>query len=210
MLIVGAKGFAKEVLQILHDSNELDNLVFYDDVNKDIGSHLFGTFPIIKTKKEAEKYLSEIDNRFTIGIGNPTLRLKMYEKFIELGGGFKSLISAKANIGSYDVEIGDGVILMDGVNVSNSVSIGKGSMIYYNSNITHDCKIGEFVEIAPSVSVLGRVIVGDFCRIGANATVLPDVILGKHVTVGAGTVVTKNFPDYSVIAGVPAKLINHK
>lgn len=210
MLIVGAKGFAKEVLEICHNNKLLESLVFFDDVTEEKQEKLFGEFEILKTDKSVKTFFNSVENSFAIGIGNPTLRLKMYEKFIELGGGFKSLISAKANIGSYDVEIDDGVILMDGVNVSNSVSIGKGSMIYYNSNITHDCKIGEFVEIAPSVSVLGRVIVGDFCRIGANATVLPDVILGKHVTVGAGAVVTKNFPDYSVIAGVPAKLINHK
>ena len=35
MLIVGAKGFAKEVLEVLHQLNETEDVVFYDDVNKD-------------------------------------------------------------------------------------------------------------------------------------------------------------------------------
>ncbi|MFZ2430593.1 MAG: hexapeptide transferase, partial [Lutibacter sp.] len=35
MLVIGAKGFAKEVLEVVHQLNELENLVFYDDVNKD-------------------------------------------------------------------------------------------------------------------------------------------------------------------------------
>ena len=36
---------------------------------------------------------------------------------------------------------------------------------------------------------------------------MPGVILGKNVIVGANAVVTKNVPDYSVVAGVPAKII---
>ena len=40
MLIIGAKGFAKEVLEILHQKNDLQNIVFYDDVNDDIGDLL--------------------------------------------------------------------------------------------------------------------------------------------------------------------------
>ena len=49
MLIVGAKGFAKEVLEVCHQNNELENLVFYDDVNQDIGEQLFNKFPILKS-----------------------------------------------------------------------------------------------------------------------------------------------------------------
>ncbi len=44
MLIIGAKGFAKEVLEILHQLNQLENVVFYDDVNNDAPEKLFGQF----------------------------------------------------------------------------------------------------------------------------------------------------------------------
>ena len=46
MLIVGAKGFAKEVLEVLHQNNQTENVVFFDDVNPDIGDFLFGKFKI--------------------------------------------------------------------------------------------------------------------------------------------------------------------
>ena len=36
MLIIGAKGLAKEVLEIFHQKNELDNLFFYDDISADV------------------------------------------------------------------------------------------------------------------------------------------------------------------------------
>ena len=49
--------------------------------------------------------------------------------------------------------------------------------------------------------------IGDNAWIGDNVTILPGVSLGNNVIVGANAVVTKSFPDNSVIAGVPAKVI---
>jgi acetyltransferase-like isoleucine patch superfamily enzyme len=49
--------------------------------------------------------------------------------------------------------------------------------------------------------------IGDECWIGANAVILPGVHLGNRTVVAAGAVVTKSFPDASVVAGVPAKRI---
>lgn len=49
--------------------------------------------------------------------------------------------------------------------------------------------------------------VGEDCWFGGNCIVLPGVTIGKGVTIGAGSVVTKNIPDYVVVAGNPAKVI---
>jgi len=49
--------------------------------------------------------------------------------------------------------------------------------------------------------------VGEDCWFGGNCIVLPGVTIGKGVTIGAGSVVTKDVPDYVVIAGNPARVI---
>lgn len=49
--------------------------------------------------------------------------------------------------------------------------------------------------------------IGDGCFLGIGAAILPGVTLGRNCFVGANAVVTKSFPDYSVVAGVPAKLL---
>lgn len=204
MLVIGAKGFAKEVLEVLHQLNQLDNLVFYDDVNNDVPEKLFGQFQILRTIQEATNYFKTIDNRFTIGIGNPVLRKRLYDKFTAVGGEFTSVISPLAIIGNYDVKIGIGSNVLSGAVFSNSNSIGKGCIIYYNSIITHDCEIGDFVEISPSVTLLGRCKIGSYTQIGANTTILPDINIGKNVIIGAGSVVTKDMPDNCLVVGVPA------
>ncbi|UMB60333.1 acetyltransferase [Lutibacter sp. A80] len=207
MLIIGAKGFAKEVLEILHQQNKLENIAFYDDINTDIGELLYNKFPILKNEKEVINFFNATSNKFTIGIGNPILRYKMNLKFEKLNGNLISCISPYSVIGNYNVNLGDGSIIMSGVNISNSTSFGVGCIVYYNSNITHDCVIGDFVEISPSVNLLGNVKVGAFTQIGSNSTVLPNRTIGKNVIIGAGSVVTKDIPDNSMALGVPAKVV---
>lgn len=207
MLIIGAKGLAKEVLEICKNLNYLENLVFYDDVSNEVPGLLYNKFSVIHTFQKAKKYFEEVDDAYTIGIGNPLLRHMVYVKFNAIKGSICSTISPKADVGSFDVIIGNGANILDGVKISNDVKIGMASLIYYNSIITHDCIIGDFVEISPNVTILGRVRIGNYTHLGASATVLPDVKIGSNVVVGAGAVVTKDVPDNCTVVGIPAKII---
>lgn len=211
MIIIGAKGYAKEVLEILHQNNQLEGLAFYDDVNLELPDLLYDQFPILKNEDQVKEYFKNYGNDFTIGLGGPLLRKKMKEKFEALGGKLRSTISKFSDVGSYDVQIGEGTNVLSGVIVSNSVSIGFANIIYYNTIITHDVKTGDYVEISPGAKLLGRCSVGDFSSIGSNAVILPDVKVGKNVIIGAGAVVCKDLPDNCVAIGIPAKIIkmNH-
>jgi lipopolysaccharide O-acetyltransferase len=55
-----------------------------------------------------------------------------------------------------------------------------------------------------------EVSIGDDCWIGNNVSILKGVKLGSRCIVGSGSVVTKSFPNNSIIAGVPAKLIKNR
>lgn len=68
----------------------------------------------------------------------------------------------------------------------------------YIIDVTDDEKLPE--QDAP-------VVIEDDCWIGANVTILKGVTIGRGSVVAAGAVVTKSFPPYSIIGGVPAKLI---
>lgn len=204
MLIIGAKGFAKEILEILHQRGQTDDLYFYDDIYTDECEKLYGKYPIINSEDEAIQFFKNISRQFALGVGNPKIRYKLFEKFSEFNGVFTSTISKYAEIGSFNVKIEEGCNILSGVKISNDVIIAKGTMIYYNSIITHDVKIGEFCEISPDVKLLGRCKIGDFVQIGAGSIIFPDVQIGDNSIIAAGSVVRKNVPENVMVAGVPA------
>jgi len=207
MLILGAKGFAKEVLEVVHQLNQTANLAFYDDVNDDIEDILYNKFAVLKSIEDASNYFKTVDNKFTIGIGNPILRKKLYDKFTSIGGEFSSTISPLAHIGNFGNEIEAGCNIMTGTVITSDIKIKKGALINLNCTIGHDSIIGEFVELSPGVSISGNCKLGDYTVLGTNSTVLPKVTIGKNVIVGAGAVVTKDIPDNSLVVGIPGKIV---
>jgi acetyltransferase-like isoleucine patch superfamily enzyme len=66
------------------------------------------------------------------------------------------------------------------------------------------------VPIIATALTIKPVVIGFGADIGTNATVLPGVHVGAHSIVGAGAVVTTDVPEYSVVAGVPARVIRYR
>jgi acetyltransferase-like isoleucine patch superfamily enzyme len=64
-------------------------------------------------------------------------------------------------------------------------------------------------RLAPGLikPIRGRIVVEDDAWIGAGAIVLPNVTIGEGAVVGAGAVVTRDVPPFTVVVGVPAKVI---
>lgn len=210
MLVIGAKGFAKEVLNMLLLKGELENLVFYDDVNLDDCDLLFDQFPIIRSMAEVENYFKHIDNRFTLGVGFPKVRFGLYNKFLALKAKPYTLISPNSDLGDFDVHIAEAVTIGYHCAISNSVSVGKGSLINAKTVIGHDTRIGEFCEICPSVNLGGHVEIGDFSFVGTGVIVYPEVKIGKNVSITAGSIIRKNVPDNAMVHGIDGKVIRIK
>ena len=211
MIIVGAKGFAKEILQIVSVDMGLkdSDIVFFDNVSNDLPKKLYNRFNILKSFDEVKNYLFKSnDKNFVLGLGNPNHRQNMFEKFVSLGATPKTVIANKAELGSFEVILGDATSVMSGAILTNSIRIGKGCLININATIGHDCVIGDFVELSPNVNISGRCEIGSNSSIGTNAIIIPDVKIGENVIVGAGTVVLKNVPDNATIVGVPGKIIS--
>jgi acetyltransferase-like isoleucine patch superfamily enzyme len=71
---------------------------------------------------------------------------------------------------------------------------------------------GEPLE-APIIStglVIKPVFVGFGADVGMNASILPGVTIGANAIVGAGAVVTQDVPEYSIVAGVPARVLRSR
>ena len=204
MLIVGAKGLAKELLQIIQESGQNQSLYFYDDVSLDSPKVLHSRYEVFSNTEQVRS-LFNIDPRFILGLGQPHLRKQLSLKFEYLGGQLTSTISKEAYISREDVSLGEGVSLMAGIKISNGVKIGKALLAYYDVIITHDVKIGDYVELSPGCKLLGRVSVKDKVHVGTGAIILPNITLGARAVIGAGAVVTKDVRPDTVVIGNPAK-----
>lgn len=206
MIIIGAKGFAIEIADLLLFNNPKEKLAFFDDQNVPSSLHILPGAELITNLPELYRRFANQDIQYTLGFGNPLRRFEMYNKLREHQGVLCSTISNKASISSTQTHIGAGCNILSGAIISNQVHIGIGSIVYFNCIITHGCQIGQFAEISPGAILLGNCSVGDFTHIGAGAKILPGIKIGKHAIIGAGAVVARDIPDYSVAIGVPAKV----
>lgn len=204
MIIAGAGGHARELAGILIEKNEAGQLFFFDDVSTNLVSPIWGQFPVVQRLDLAKKII-EKDPRFIIGAGKPAFRKALYQKFIEMGGVPYDIISPHAQIGSFNVSLGEGQNIMNGAVLTQDISIGKGCLIHIHVSVHHDCRVGDFCELSPGCRLLGKTRVGNLVSIGSGAVILPGISVGDEAVVGAGAVVTKNVETGSIVKGVPAR-----
>ena len=107
-----------------------------------------------------------------------------------------------------NVQIGDRVHIA----AAEQVTFGDDCLIASNVYVSdHDHGATESASMLQSPSsrelVTSPVQIGNSCWIGQNVCILKGVTLGESCIVAAGAVVTRSFPAFSVIAGVPARLL---
>ena len=129
----------------------------------------------------------------------------------------------------YGCRIGSGTKIGAFVEIQKSATVGKRCKISSHSFICEGVEIEDEVFIGHNVMFTNDVYpraatedgrsqteadwklistrVRERASIGSHATILPNVIIGVEAIVGAGAVVTRNVPDYAIVAGVPACVI---
>lgn len=141
-----------------------------------------------------------IGNNFKAGSG---LILQTWETYQGEKTGYKP-----------ELKIGDNVTLSPNIQISclcsvtigNGVLMGNGVFICDNSHGNTNF-ISDVAPCDRKLEYGGRVIIGDNVWIGKNVCILPNVSIGEGAIIGANAVVTHDIPDFSVAAGVPAKVI---
>ena len=103
--------------------------------------------------------------------------------------------------------IGPNCFLHGPTKIGKCVMMGQDCLIYTRN---HDFSNVDIPMIDQGFKEKKEVIIEDDVWIGARVIILPGVKIGKGSIIGAGAVVTKDVEPYSVVAGVPAKLIRKR
>jgi acetyltransferase-like isoleucine patch superfamily enzyme len=129
---------------------------------------------------------------------------------------YKCTIGASTKIGTF-VEIQKGAsvgtrckisshtFICEGVEIEDGVFVGHGVMFI---NDPYPRAVGAEGELQTEADwQLIRTRVKTRASIGSNATILCGITIGESALVGAGAVVTKDVPDYAIVAGIPARVV---
>lgn len=173
-------------------------------IDKKLKNQYLGYRILGNDKIAPDLYKEFTDTPIIITPDIPEARKELVEYYLNIGFNFCNLIHPNATISKY-ANIGNGVIIQNGVNISANVIVEDFVKINTYANIMHDSQIGEYTTIAPNAVILGRVNISGLCYIGANSTILPEKEIGKEAIIGVGAVVTKNVKENAIFVGVPAK-----
>lgn len=197
ILLVGAY---HEIIEVCEDAGfEIVGIID----NKETGE--FYGIPVIGTDDDAMRLKNKYpDIPVVISPYMPQARKKLYEFYSSLGYSFATVISPKARVSRF-ATIGEGTIVLNGVNVAADTHIGRFVKLNTMCNVMHDNVIGDFVTVSPNAVTLGYVTIENEVFLGGNCTILPYRKVGSGATVGAAAVVTKDVAAGKVVKGNPAK-----
>jgi acetyltransferase-like isoleucine patch superfamily enzyme len=102
-------------------------------------------------------------------------------------------------------KISSHTFICEGVTLEDAVFVGHGVM-FTNDLHPRAINIDGRLQTETDWTVLPT-LVKRRASIGSNATILAGVTIGEGALIGAGAVVTRNVPDYTVVAGVPARVV---
>lgn len=120
-----------------------------------------------------------------------------------------SRFEVHGNDGSIEIKDNVGIGQNFHITSAGELVIGAGTVITGNvfiTNIIHDYTDIKLPVLEQKI-IVRSTIIGENCFIGFAAAIQAGTKLGNHCIVGANSVVSGEFPDYSVIAGVPARVI---
>jgi acetyltransferase-like isoleucine patch superfamily enzyme len=138
--------------------------------------------------------LSKFTNLYGCEIGDET----KIGAFVEIQK--NAVVGKRCKISSH-------TFICEGVNIGDNVFIGHGVM-FINDSYPRATAAGGNLQTEADWKV-ERTVISNGVSIGSGATILSDLTIGENAIVGAGSVVTKDVPPNSIVAGNPARLLRY-
>ncbi|MEA5136750.1 MAG: sugar O-acyltransferase [Candidatus Fimivivens sp.] len=207
VIIAGAGGCAREVLQWIKDINKAKKTWHIKGFIADDKDTAFNGIecdvPIISTVRD---YIPQKDDCFVCAIGSPNAKRLVTGLLASKGAEFVSVIHPKAIISDGCV-IGTGFIAYPYSVVSPKAKIGD-FVTLLSSTIGYNSSVGSYSTISSYCHIGNRVTTGAFCNLGSHVCIEDDILIGNNVFAGAGSIITQEFGSGAKLFGNPASKVD--
>ena len=203
IVIVGNSGFAREcyvVLRALQKKGENINFcgfLSFEGYKADLlelSEYYLGI---------DDNYNFKEDQKIIIGIGDPELRAKCYDKLKKKKVFFYNLIHPDVYIDDSS-NLGEANIITSGCYISCNCTIGNANILNGVVHVGHDVTIGNYNLICPAVQIGGNVKIGDRNLIGTMCSLLPKCKIGNSNKIAPLSAVYKGCRNGTYMLGNPA------
>ena len=207
VLIIGASGHGKVILEILELSGNASILGFIDS-NLKQGTKIYNYSVLGDMDVLFEMHNSNPDIGGIIAVGDNWNRKLIAD---DISGkipnfGFVNAIHPAAVVSKYS-EIGKGVVVVANSTINPGAKVGNHCIINTKSSVGHDVTLDDYCSIAPGVTLGGNVKVGELTAISLGSVVRNNVMIGRNTVVGASSYVHTNLDNNVLAYGTPAKVI---
>lgn len=208
LLIIGAGGFGREVLQWAQDIQSQGNVDWGVAGFLDANQQAFEGFEIeVPILGDPQTWQPSAGECFICAIGDPSIRLRICREFQNRGAEFVSLIHPSAIVGSR-CQIGTGTVLCPGVTVTVDATIGDFVILNVRSCVGHDAIVGDGCTVNDFCDITGNAKLGEGVFLGSHASVTPSTSVGDYAKVGTGSVVVRRVRANTTVMGPTAKRID--
>lgn len=208
LIIWGASGHGKVVLDVVIAQGGFTNVVFLDDSFRKPSEDFQGC-RVAGGRAELASLRTSGYTYFVVAIGCNAARAECFQTARRIGIEPATLVHPTAAV-SRSATIGLGTVVMPNAVINADSVIGANCIINSGAIVEHDCCIADHVHISPGATLCGGVRVCAYSQVGINASVLPGIEIAERAIVGAGAVVLEDVGAGDTVAGVPAKSLQKR
>lgn len=204
LIIVGAGGCGREVLQWAKDVNDKEKTWEIAGFLDDNENALEGVPCDVSVLGGVDTYKILPEDVFVCAIGNPKIKKLVTEKLKARGAKFTTLVHPTAVVAD-NALLDEGVILYPFSLVSDNAHVGAHSIVNMYSSVAHDSVLGEYCIISAHCDVTGACTLGDGVFMGTTSNMVPRTKIGNYAFICAGSTVMTRVKDGVKVMGNPAR-----
>ena len=210
ILIYGASGHAKMIVDIIHKNNNYTVIGFVDSF-KPLNQDIYG-YKIIGNLDELPNLIKEHNiYGIVIGIGDNFTRQKAYTKILKIAPTLKFVpVVHPSAVLANDIVIPRGTVVMPSVVINTNAKVGEFCILNTKSSLGHDSSMADFSSLASGVIISGNVQIGLCSAICLSTSIIQNVSIGNHTVIGAASLVLKSIGDCKLAYGIPIHTIKDR